>query len=241
MYTQERILRYPDGKERVLRYSVEATVDEEADDEHFLAWDVVGLPGDSSRADLSRQKVSGAMQPVTPAPSFQDTAAYLESLFSASYEMQPTVDVDHCYQVLHGCPWVLPKAVYVLALQGRSGDCEGDIRSTYTLRTKVNQEGASYALAKLLNKQHLADALEVSKMLDGVIMFESDHDADRYARMLEEEGHNQVMVAEVDSHKAFRMASDVKAVVVLLPHGAQIPPPYQLAASLKQKKSWDSM
>lgn len=57
MYTQERILRYPDGNERVLRYSVEATVDEEADDEHFLAWDVVGLPGDSTRADLSRQKV----------------------------------------------------------------------------------------------------------------------------------------------------------------------------------------
>jgi len=57
MYTQERILRYPDGKERVLRYSVEATVDEEAEDEYFLAWDVVGLPGDRIRADHSRQKV----------------------------------------------------------------------------------------------------------------------------------------------------------------------------------------
>lgn len=44
-------------------------------------------------------QVSGAMQPVMPGPSFQDTAAYLESLFSASYDMQPTVDVDHCYQV----------------------------------------------------------------------------------------------------------------------------------------------
>jgi hypothetical protein len=51
----------------------------------------------------------------------------------------------------------------------------------------------------------------------------------------------QVKVAEVDSHKAFRMASDVKAVVVLLPHGTQIPPPYQLAASLKQKTSWDTL
>jgi len=49
-------------------------------------------------------------------------------------------------------------------------------------------------LLQLLNKQHLADALEVSEMLDGVVMFESDHDADRFARMLEEEGHNQVGV-----------------------------------------------
>lgn len=39
------------------------------------------------------------MQPAMPVPSFQDTAAYLESLFSASFEMQPTVDVDHCYEV----------------------------------------------------------------------------------------------------------------------------------------------
>jgi hypothetical protein len=54
-------------------------------------------------------------------------------------------------QVLHGCPWLLPKAVYVLALQGRSADCEADIRSTYTLRTKIKQEGAADALAKVTN------------------------------------------------------------------------------------------
>lgn len=32
-------------------------------------------------------------------PSVQETAAYLEGLFAASYEAQPLVDVDHCYQV----------------------------------------------------------------------------------------------------------------------------------------------
>lgn len=51
----------------------------------------------------------------------------------------------------------------------------------------------------------------------------------------------QVMIAEVDSHKLFRMVSDVRALVVLLPRGTDIPAPYQLAASLKQKTSWDSM
>lgn len=49
----------------------------------------------------------------------------------------------------------------------------------------------------------------------------------------------QVMVAEVDSHKVFRMVSELKALAVLLRHGATIPAPYQLAASLKQQKSWD--
>jgi hypothetical protein len=47
----------------------------------------------------------------------------------------------------------------------------------------------------------------------------------------------QVMVAEVDSHKVFRMVSELKALAVLLRQGAAIPAPYQLAASLKQQQS----
>jgi hypothetical protein len=143
-----------------------------------------------------------------PQPSFQETAAYLEGLFAASYEAQPLVDVDHCYQVrpeklqdrslcacsvvagvmakctrssfcvalvgsapvaslsitrsgvhpyasglflqvLHGCPWVLPRPVFVLACKGPGASAEDDIRNTYTLRTKVKQEGAADALAKV--------------------------------------------------------------------------------------------
>lgn len=49
----------------------------------------------------------------------------------------------------------------------------------------------------------------------------------------------QVMVAEIDSHKAFRLVSELKALAVLLREGVPIPAPYQLAASLKQQKSWD--
>lgn len=47
----------------------------------------------------------------------------------------------------------------------------------------------------------------------------------------------QVMVAEVDSHKLFRMVTELKALAVLLRQGAAIPAPYQLAASLKQQQS----
>lgn len=49
----------------------------------------------------------------------------------------------------------------------------------------------------------------------------------------------QVMVAEVDSHKLFRMISDLNALAVLLRHGASIPAPYQLAASLKKQQRWN--
>lgn len=51
----------------------------------------------------------------------------------------------------------------------------------------------------------------------------------------------QVMVAEVDSHKVFRMVSDAKGLAVLLLEGASIPAPYQLAASLKKQQSLDAL
>eukprot|EP00878_Enallax_costatus_P003012 GHUV01003210.1.p2 GENE.GHUV01003210.1~~GHUV01003210.1.p2 ORF type:complete len:287 (+),score=88.52 GHUV01003210.1:1523-2383(+) len=239
---RERVLRYPSGETRYIRYPVSATVDEEDDEGSFAAWDVTGLWSTAVRPSQTGQPdpVSRREQQQT-APSLQETAAYLEGLFAASYEAQPLVDVEHSYQIMHGCPWVLPRPVFVLACKGKGANSEDNVRNMYTLRTKVVQEGAAHALAKLLKKQHLAEALEVAEMHDGVVVFEHDMDADRYASMLEEEGHSQVVVAELDSHKLFRMVSDVRALVVLLPHGTDIPAPYQLAASLKKKKSWDSM
>lgn len=46
--------------------------------------------------------------------------------------------------------------------------------------------------SQLLNKQHLAGALDVAEMRDGLVVFESAEDADRFASKLEEEGHSQV-------------------------------------------------
>lgn len=46
---------------------------------------------------------------------------------------------------MKGCPWVLPRPVYVLAF---CGEHEG-LGGTYTLRTKVEQQGASSELAKV--------------------------------------------------------------------------------------------
>lgn len=193
----------------------------------------------SAMQQTQRQQKQQHQQSHGSERSLQDTADFLEGLFAASYAAQPLEDVAQCYEVLHGCPWVLPRPVFVLTSQQWGWKSADGIQSTYTLHVKVVKEGAADAIAKLLNKQHLAAALDVAEMRDGFVVFESAEDADRFASKLEEEGHSQVMVAEVDSHKVFRIVSELKALAVLLRQGVTIPAPYQLAASLKQQKSWD--
>jgi len=184
----------------------------------------------------SSLSAAGSVRPGTA--STADTAAYLESLFAASYLSQPAIDVDHCYEVLEGCPWLLPRPVYVLAT-GSETHGEVEAGNTYTLRVRMAQKGAASDIAKLLGKAHLAQALEVSQLRDGLVVFDTAEAAENYGTFLEEEGHSQVMVAEVDSHKLFRMVLDARAVVVHMLPDQPLPPPYQLAAALKKSSAWD--
>lgn len=304
--TQDRVLRYPDGNVRHIRYPVSETIDDE--DDVGTAWDVACFPSrpqqsaakpaavSPSQPQLQpRQKAPAKPQPqpkqpeatpsppqhaitsssdapaayasgpsssnsgsATPSTNLSDTTAFLESLFVSSYAAaQPEVDINHCFQVLDGCPWLIPRPVYVLTLgELRPGDplaagssspsaSGGDslVGCTYTLRTKVVQKDASGQLAQLLGKPHLASALEVAHMRDGVVTFETPDAAAIYATRLEEEGETKVTVAEVDSHKLFRLASDTRALVVLVTedNAGQLPAPFQLAAALKGQRAWDDM
>lgn len=53
----------------------------------------------------------------------------------------------------------------------------------------------------------------------------------------------QVTVAEVDSHKLFRLASDVTALVILIAEGpdGELPAPHQLAGALRGQRPLDDM
>lgn len=51
--------------------------------------------------------------------------------------------------MLNGCPWVLPRPVFVLTSQQWGWKAVDGIQSTYTLRVKVVQEGAADAIAKV--------------------------------------------------------------------------------------------
>lgn len=56
-------------------------------------------------------------------------------------------------QVLDGCPWPLPRPVFVLTSQQWGWQAADGIQSTYTLRVKVVQEGAADAIAKVSPEQ----------------------------------------------------------------------------------------
>ena len=45
---------------------------------------------------------------------------------------------------------------------------------------------------QLLGKAHLAQALEVSQLRDGLVVFDTAEAAENYGTLLEEEGHSQV-------------------------------------------------
>lgn len=61
--------------------------------------------------------------------------------------------------------------------------------------------------------------------------------------LLHQHLHPQVTVAEVDSHKLFRLASDVTALVVLIAEGpdGELPAPHQLAGALRGQRPLDDM
>jgi hypothetical protein len=52
-------------------------------------------------------------------------------------------------QVLDGCPWVLPRPVFVLTSQQWGWKSADGIQSTYTLRVKVVKEGTADAIAQV--------------------------------------------------------------------------------------------
>lgn len=53
------------------------------------------------------------------------------------------------FQVLDGCPWVLPRPVFVLTSEQWGWRSEDGIQSSYTLRVKVTKEGAADAIAQV--------------------------------------------------------------------------------------------
>lgn len=128
--TKDRVLRYPDGNVRHIRYPISESMVEDEDDVGG-AWDVATYWGSSparpqpsaaaaascdaraSNAEAAQpfsSSVRSSSEPTTPStsgspsPSLSDTAAYLDSLFGSSYAAaQPQIDIDHCFKVCCSC------------------------------------------------------------------------------------------------------------------------------------------
>lgn len=175
--TYERILRYPDGKERRIIYPLADPADpcEETCDTCFdetwesdHPWDVPGIPKDSSEAppkavtapDQTQRKVS--QLPSSP----MELLRYLQSADYKAAQEANWQAVRDSYEVLHGCPWVLPRPVYVLAA---ARNRVADAGATYTLRTRVERKEAEGELTRVCylqqRQQPVTDALYISKPL----------------------------------------------------------------------------
>lgn len=152
--TYERILRYPDGKERRIIYPLADPADpcEETCDTCFdetwesdHPWDVPGIPKDST--DAAMVTLPDAHRKVSQLPSSPlELLRYLQSDDYKAAQEANWRAVRESYEVLHGCPWVLPRPVYVLAT---ARNRIADAAATYTLRTRVERKEAEGELTRV--------------------------------------------------------------------------------------------
>lgn len=77
-------------------------------------------------------------------------------------------------------------------------------------------------------------------MVDGVVAFEDEGDAERYGFQLEE-GQLTVNIARCDAFDLFKSVNETKGVVILLRRGAEIPLPHRLAASVRSDNHEDNI
>jgi len=273
--TYERILRYPDGRERRIRYpvpsedgcNVNASLDSSGTVEEWETHNAYkaarggltattspvvtpvnpqepDLPPPPSEQDKTLEPVTAASTTAPSAPvTFPDSPLallrYLNSDAHRESQRKEWEEVQNSYEILQGCPWPVPRPVYVLAAR-QPGNEAG---LTHTLRTRLPLSDVEDELTKLLRGPTHVDStgkkkkplISCSELVDGIVTFEAEDDAERYGQLLEESGTaDSVAVARCDSHELFRDVQGVQGAVVLLRRtGGKVPLPHQLASALR--------
>jgi hypothetical protein len=149
------------------------------------------------------------------------------------------------YQLLEGCPWPAPRPLYVLTSPQPHADGDGDVGATHTQRTRLPRGDMELELTAALGGRRRPDGsplISCGAVVDGVVVFEDDEDAEAYGQMLAAGGAGGgggVSVARCDSHELFRAVREARGVVVLLRAGCEVPPPHQLAAALRGQTAFD--
>lgn len=222
---------------------------------------------------LESPAVSGRAAPPAPTPAppaldldfFSSPESFLRFIQSEGYKAQQRALRERIlasFEILRECPWPLPKPLFVLALTGdrhsvASSPDDGDTGKVYSLRTKLPEPGAATDLSRVYALRNQSASLSVFRMVDGLVTFEDERAAQRYAEALEREAAESaasmdppgVHVATLDSHYLFRTAGDAKAVVVLVREleapgeapGRFMVEPSQLAAELRGKRSVEEL
>ncbi|CAL5227825.1 g10853 [Coccomyxa viridis] len=254
--TYERVLRYPSGQVRRIRYPItdeEDTWPGDATSSYAEGWDpdrwdsldIIQPTGQVIRTERSSSTRSSTATPVEKEQADEKVsslprspAELLRHIQSDGYKQaqrEQAQRVQSSFEILEGSPWLQSRPVFVLATQQRDSD-QG---LTYTLRVRVSKPEAESEISRVLGKKRPDGSalLSVSELRDGIVTFEDPDDAERYGNLLEAEGRLEVLVARVDSHELFRASQGVRSVVVLLRKGCHLPLPEQLSSALRSKRS----
>ena len=291
-HSHERVLRYPDGRERRIRYPVPSSDENSqlsnatatAADEDWETRNVwkarraAALAAMNTRQQQQQERRQQQQQqhhhektlpteptappeadPQQPPPSTADYLSsplallrYLTSDAHKEEQRRERADVERSYEILQGCPWPIPRPLYVLAARQQGTDTG----LTHTLRTRLPLTAVEDELTRLLRgdgrqggkkptdgdreqqeQQGATPFINCSELVDGLVTFEVEEDAERYGNLLEESGAAEsVAVVRCDSHELFRSVQGVRGVVVLVKkkESSVVPAPHQLAAAVRK-------
>lgn len=275
--TLERVLRYPDGRERRIRYPCpdgddvqqrgdsssggrwqgrggKGIVYSDDDDDYsgnFVQTETKGKKRESVKTEKKCEdlcvektnKISGTVKDVLESKSPLELLKYLTSAEYKEEQEREWQAVKDSFDVHHGCPWPIPKPVYTIVLQQE----DGGGHTLHTLRTRIAQEEVESELNMLLGfnnknneKNENSAVIRCSSLVDGVVAFEDEDQADEYGQIVRglKNGNVAVHVAEHDSHDLFRNVQEAKGVVVVIRKDAiKVPNMQQLAAVLRNPDS----
>ncbi|KAK9803766.1 hypothetical protein WJX73_004072 [Symbiochloris irregularis] len=248
----ERILRYPGGKERRIRYPATDEVDVEPwnpyssyeEDWDFDRWSAHSMwaaeaASSAGPAPQTAESASPPQQQGMPGTA-GDLVQYLSSDDYKKAQQEQWQQLRGMYQVLQSSPWVQSRPLHIIALL----DPGSETAMTYTLRTRIQRSTGS-ELDLLLGGRKGANGrsvLHTSDMREGIIAFDDESDAERYRTLLQAETDAQVVPFQYDAHSLMREAQAARAVLVWFPKSQQDSPaltPTMLAASLNRQKPFD--
>ena len=210
MCPPERILRYPDGKERRIRYPCLPVVEEER---------------------LEEERADEALE-AEPALDLSSPLAFLRHVTSETYTRrleEENAIVRGIFDVHASCPWVVPRRVWTICVdgfgdgdreqpRGEDADERGERPSNvYFLRTRSPQTEVESELNALLfvGKKRIT----CSRLVDGIVVFSEVEDAEAFAAGMSVDANRTVSVAEHDSHELFRNIVECRGVGVVLRAG----------------------
>ncbi|KAK9866658.1 hypothetical protein WJX84_010238 [Apatococcus fuscideae] len=260
--TYERVLRYPDGNERRIRYPVAQqavagpsglgqpsdalrSYSEDWDPERWgVEWEAAGVwesswarPGSrwARRQAEARQRRSDLAHSDQTQQSIPDSpAALARHVTSDGYReaQQQILREVRSSYEVLTCSPWVQSRTVHVVAVQHPG---AEDAATYTLRTRVQRQDMSDELGKLIKRRRKdgRSVLRVDEIRDGVITFEDAADSESFfAQLPHAAAGPQYLLATCDSHQLFRMAQDTRAAVVLLRRGCKVPAPEQLSSSL---------